>query len=164
MGTNYNITPKQFNGSDYDTLYFKNTSQQSLLNDNAFATLLGLSTILNPNPNVNVNDALKAVLSSTVYAGSYSGGNEYGSTNPNQISVSFVPKIIIIGIDASYSGVANSFGIIPYSCKCVTQDLQSLSTTWTTEGNTTTVSWYSSSNADAQLNASGVTYYWYALR
>lgn len=33
MATEYNITQKQYNGTDYDTLYPQTTSQQVLLND-----------------------------------------------------------------------------------------------------------------------------------
>ena len=33
MATEYNITQKQYNGTDYDTLYPRTTSQQVLLND-----------------------------------------------------------------------------------------------------------------------------------
>lgn len=40
---NYNFTMKEFNGTSYDTLYPKTTSQQVLLNDSALATKLGLS-------------------------------------------------------------------------------------------------------------------------
>lgn len=37
MATEYNITQKQYNGTDYDTLYPKTTSQQVLLNDGAIS-------------------------------------------------------------------------------------------------------------------------------
>lgn len=37
MATEYNITQKQYNGTDYDTLYPKTTSQQVLLNDNTIS-------------------------------------------------------------------------------------------------------------------------------
>lgn len=158
MATNYNITPKEFNGTDYDTLYFKNTSQQSLLNDNAFATLLGLSGT------PNVNDALKAVLNSTVYVGEYVGNDDYGVNTPNILQFTFIPKLVIIGKDINDTSSTNPLGIIPYSCSIVTQDLESLPTTWNTVSDTTTVSWYSSSNSGQQLNAEGVQYHYYAFR
>lgn len=37
MATEYNITQKQYNGTDYDTLYPQTTSQQVLLNDNTIS-------------------------------------------------------------------------------------------------------------------------------
>ena len=37
MATEYNITQKQYNGVDYDTLYPETTSQQVLLNDSAIS-------------------------------------------------------------------------------------------------------------------------------
>lgn len=37
MATEYNITQKQYNGTDYDTLYPETTSQQVLLNDDAIS-------------------------------------------------------------------------------------------------------------------------------
>lgn len=37
MATEYNITQKQYNGTDYDTLYPQTTSQQVLLNDSAIS-------------------------------------------------------------------------------------------------------------------------------
>lgn len=37
MATEYNITQKQYNGTDYDTLYPQTTSQQVLLNDDAIS-------------------------------------------------------------------------------------------------------------------------------
>lgn len=37
MATEYNITQKQYNGTDYDTLYPQTTSQQVLLNDGAIS-------------------------------------------------------------------------------------------------------------------------------
>lgn len=56
MSTTKNITMKQFNGIDYDTIYPKNTSQQVLLNDSDLANSLGLT-----NTDPTVNDALGAV-------------------------------------------------------------------------------------------------------
>lgn len=37
MATEYNIIQKQYNGTDYDTLYPQTTSQQVLLNDNTIS-------------------------------------------------------------------------------------------------------------------------------
>ena len=53
MATNKNFTMRQYNGTDYDVLYPKSTSQQILLNDSTLASNLGLS-----GANPTVNDAL----------------------------------------------------------------------------------------------------------
>lgn len=60
MSTTKDITMKQFNGIDYDTLYPKNTSQQVLLNDSDLADSLGLT-----NTDPTVNDALGAITDGT---------------------------------------------------------------------------------------------------
>lgn len=60
MSTTKDITMKQFNGIDYDTLYPKNTSQQVLLNNGALADSLGLT-----NSDPTVNDALGAISDGT---------------------------------------------------------------------------------------------------
>lgn len=81
MASENNITMKQYNGTDYDTLYPKNTSQQSLLNDSTLATALGLSGT------PTVNDALTAINTlvaggAKIETGSYVGTGTYGASNP----------------------------------------------------------------------------------
>lgn len=88
MGTNYNITQKQYNGNDYDTLYPKNTSQQVLLNDSALATALGLSGT------PNVNDVLGVLTNQGVRCEikTYTGDN----TESKSITFDTMPDLVYI--------------------------------------------------------------------
>lgn len=103
-----------------------------------------------------------------VYAGSYVGTGTYGQSNPNSLTFPFTPKLWGIyavventstpsfdpvlniwdwvsreRVYSSYSGVGS--GIIA------------------TEITGNSVSWYSSTNANVQLNDAGDTYYYFAL-
>lgn len=148
MGTNYNITPKQFNGSDYDTLYFKNTSQQVLLNDSDLATILGLSGT------PNVDEALNKLLVSTIHVQAYSGSglNNRPITNPKSITfIGFTPKLVIISRD-NFTDITNiqpymwSIGIFPYNgngfrLSPSTDGGSEFVVTWNTVNNNTTLTW-----------------------
>ena len=94
MASENNITMKQYNGTDYDTLYPKNTSQQSLLNDSTLATALGLSGT------PTVNDALTAITlvagGAKIETGSYVGTGTYGSSNPCSLTFDFAPKVLFM--------------------------------------------------------------------
>lgn len=95
MASNYDVTMKQYNGTDYDKLYPKDISQQVLLNDNDVAQTIGITS---PNPSIlealsklqeNINFTYS---SSTVFEiVSYVGDG----TTSNSITFSFVPKIVI---------------------------------------------------------------------
>ena len=165
MGTNYNITPKQFNGSDYDTLYFKNTSQQVLLNDSDLAEILGLSGT------PNVNEALNKILTSTVDVVEYDGKGivHADSSNPKSIEIDFVPKVVIIGVSGS-AITWSALGIFPYNgtgMNLGTSDGTLLTVTWTTISNGhTTMSWFAPSSTQpwASLDDNGAHYYCYCFR
>lgn len=162
MGTNYNITPKQFNGTDYDTLYFKNTSQQVLLNDSDLATILGLSGT------PNVDEALNEILTSTVEVSGYDGGNnEHTSTTPMSVEIPFQPKFVII---SNFSSDNWGLGLFPYNCigaDIAKSDPTVYTTSWNTVSDgTTTLTWYypNQSAASVNLDVGSVHYYVYAFR
>lgn len=86
MATNKNFTMQQYNGTDYDVLYPKNTSQQTLLNDSALATALGI-TATSP----EIDQALTEIVNKItalengavkIQTGSYVGTGTYGASNP----------------------------------------------------------------------------------
>lgn len=80
--------------------------------------------------------------------GSYVGTGTYGADNPNSLTFSFVPKVLLIveyvWLYGKDSGSTGSY----YA-----------TLTWTDN----TVSWYYSSSADRQLNKSGTTYNYVAI-
>lgn len=85
--------------------------------------------------------------------GSYKGTNTYGESNPNSLTLPFVPKAIFIS-SSNYAAMfiqGNSYGYSMNGSKSV--DISE----WTT-----TVKWYHSSSAAFQMN-SGVTYYYVAF-
>lgn len=155
---NFNITEKQFNGNDYDTLYPKNTSQQSLLNDNTLATKLGLS-----GNTVTVNqaiDAMTTILSgkANVVYGTYTGN---GATTK---SLSFDGTVMLLWVGQSpqltttNTGTSNSF-LVMYNCPSATfWGGEYISTTLTWSNNNKTVSWDNSA-----LNTNNTTYYYLAI-
>lgn len=169
MATNYNITQKQYNGTDYDTLYPKNTSQQVLLNDSALATALGLSGT------PTVNDVLNAFSSQDVRVvfGSYSGLGTVGVNNPNTVSISGAGTLQAFLIGVSNSGgnlicggnlwIKNAPPIIATSLSSGGGIASVEATvTWGTQS----ISWYVSSDyytAAYQCNTSNTTYYYMAI-
>lgn len=155
---NYDITMKTFNGTNYDTLFPQNISQQVLLNDSSIATALGITT---PNPTVTeAIDKLQLKISNISEYGSYVGTGTYGVDNPNTLTFSVAPKLVIImgilytppstiyavlgffirGNDKSF-GISNSSVNLFNNC------------TW----NDKTLSWYAE-DATKQFNASAITY------
>lgn len=87
MGTNYNIIPKQYNGSDYDVLRFKDISQQILINDTSLTDKFNLSS------DANIKDLLQKATEFEIV--NYVGTGLSGSSNPCSLTFSFVPTIIM---------------------------------------------------------------------
>lgn len=155
---NFNITEKQFNGNDYDTLYPKNTSQQSLLNDNTLATKLGLS-----GDGVTVNQAIDAITTilsgkANIVYGTYVGNGE--STK----SLSFNGTVMLLWVNQGQqlttgsTGTASGF-LVMYNCPSATfWEGASVSTTLTWSNNNKTVSWDNSA-----LNTNNLNYYYLAI-
>ena len=107
LATNKNITMKQFNGTDYDTLYPKTIASQipdvySKTNTITAETLsqLGLSADKLPNDAFQqIKTLIDNVQSSTdskarIQAGSYVGTGTYGKNNPCSLTFDFEPKFI----------------------------------------------------------------------
>ena len=124
MATTKNITMKQFNGTDYDTLYPKTVAaqiddvysknetypksqlytKQQVLTD-ATKTLYGLGSSAIP------DDVFSWIAqeATRIETGTYVGTGMYGADNPNSLTFDFVPKaVFIIGCDTS-SGVKTTY-------------------------------------------------------
>lgn len=90
MATNYNITMRQFNGTDYDTLY----PAANLANS------IGTLGVAHGGTGVTSISALQDQLGLNQYAkiqtGSYTGTGTYGSSNPNSLTFNFSPNMLII--------------------------------------------------------------------
>ena len=109
LATTKNITMKQFNGTDYDTLYPKTIASQipdvySKTNTITATTLsqLGLSADKLPNDAFQqIKTLIDNVQSSTdskarIQIGSYVGTGTYGADNPCSLTFDFAPQIVII--------------------------------------------------------------------
>ena len=175
MATNKNITMKQFNGVDYDTLYPKTKveqvegayTKQQILADST-KTLYGLGSNAVPN---DVLAMLKTLVSNAqisadgkaiVVYGSYNGTGAYGSGSPNTLTFDSKPLLLAILPNASKSSSAKSFMAVRSSQIVYTfaEFFQSMCTvTWGEKS----VSWYNSSTMDYQFNQSNTTYYYVAL-
>lgn len=183
LATTKNITMKQFNGVDYDTLYPKTkveqvegayTQQQILANSTK--TLYGLDENAVPDDALTTIKALidsnYSELSSLVNskariaAGSYVGTGKYGASNPCSLTFNFVPLLVVVQTKEYSAGNATSatLVIVPQSKQAwafgnfynkVEYNIISLS------GNT--LSWYNESDEFKQLNIKGRVYCYTAI-
>ena len=102
MASNYDVTMKQYNGTDYDKLYPKDISQQVLLNDNTVAQYIALTT-----PNPTILDAISQLQDNIYFWGvhcqivSYDGTG-VGTASPS-ITFSFAPDLVLWIGAASYN-------------------------------------------------------------
>lgn len=189
MADNFDITMKQYNGADYDTLYPKNISQQVLLNDSVFASLINLATV---NPNIlealkkiysnlttsitTINDTLTTSITNTntrisnlVSYGTYVGDGQ----TTKSLTFSYIPKIILImeGYTSGSSPRAiavimrssdSSVSIPSYGVVPFFDDFISVS--WSSTSTTHTVNLTLDQDAQTHLNLSGVTYSYIAIQ
>ena len=90
MATDKNITMKQFNGTDYDTLYPK--------------------TIASQIPDVYSKSYIDSILknSAKIQTGSYVGTGTYGENNPCTLTFDFIPEVFFI------QNLTSSSPIFPY--------------------------------------------------
>ena len=179
MATNKNITMKQFNGVDYDTLYPKTKveqvegayTQQQILSD-LTKTLFGLETGAVPDEAFvalkNLISGLTAddVGAAKIATGSYTGTGTYGKSAKNSLTFDFDPKIVFIKLDSSINaGGYTILGVfVPrneYAINILHNEHSSLSL-YVTYSNKT-MSWYNGVSAEAQANASGNQYYYVAI-
>lgn len=113
-----------------------------------------------------IDNALNQLAGSTLHiaSGSYAGTGEAGAEHPNQLTFEFVPKMVVLTVDAGQelengtvlvAGQTRSSGMgTSYSGgSCL-----DLYITWSGQG----FSWYSS-KASYQLNKSGQTYRYFAV-
>ena len=134
MATTKNITMKQFNGTDYDTLYPKTVAaqiddvysknetypksqlytRQQILSD-ATKTLYGLGSSAIP------DDVFSWIAqeATRIETGTYVGTGMYGADNPNSLTFDFVPKaVFIIGCEKSDGTKSVYFGSDVDSFNC----------------------------------------------
>ena len=113
-----------------------------------------------------IDNALNQLAGSTLHiaSGSYAGTGEAGAEHPNQLTFEFVPKMVVLTVDAGQelengtvlvAGQTRSSGMgTSYSGgSCL-----NLYITWSEQG----LSWYSA-KVSYQLNKSGQTYRYFAV-
>lgn len=183
MATTKNITMKQFNGTDYDTLYPKTVAAQ--INDvyskddcltDSTRTAYGLGSSAVPNSIFVIARTLIQNAQNTadskclVETGSYTGTGTYGNDNKNTLTFGGVPKMLVVSAGASraYSSRTNTLMIILYGMTgLVMTSMDDSGTNNMTMVNISqsgsNISWYGSDTAEGQLNKSGTTYYYVAL-
>ncbi len=156
MATDKNITMKQFNGTDYDTLYPK--------------------TIASQIPDVYSKSYIDSILKNNarIQTGSYVGTGTYGADNPCSLTFDFMPKYVqICPFHTAEGDYLNCFIGLFYRSpqKMFTGYLKDLGITnsiWnaidlsvSVDGNT--ITWYSRTKYDSQLNYNNTPYYYVAI-
>lgn len=178
MATTKNIIMKQFNGTDYDTLYPKTKVEQvegayakQQILTSATAALYGLGASAVPDDVLATARSLISTAQSTadskckIMSGSYVGTGTYGSGNKNSLTFDNPPKMLIVASPGhtGYNGtksydlllyISGFNGLAPSSFTSGSNGFYMV----TISGSGNTVSWYSTGSAEYQLNESGVTY------
>ena len=174
LATEKNITMKQFNGTDYDTLYPKTKveqvegaySQQQILSD-ATAALLGLGADAVPdNAFQQIKTLIDNVQSSAnskarVQTGSYVGTGTYGKNNPCSLTFNFAPKLVIIrNTEGSETGI-----FVYNSKKYLSLGGQFGESFGPCSQSNNTIAWYyeREDGSRGQLNEPRKTYAWVAI-
>lgn len=188
MATEKNITMKQFNGTDYDTLYPKTLASQipdvysksqtypqsQLYTRSQLYTQSQIDSMIN-----SINTALDR--KARIQTGSYVGTGTYGESNPCSLTFDFAPKFIIFtNRKISRSGYASIFTYPNAGSHFIMINTQILTTTYI-EGtgfgisgrdsnpygakseDGKTIYWFSRESAESQFNAQNYTYYWVAF-
>ena len=145
MATNKNITMKQFNGTDYDTLYPK--------------------TIASQIPDVYSKSYIDSILKDKVriQTGSYVGTDTYGKDNPCTLTFDFTPKYVHIYPYVQF--ITIGYGVFYYSPQkmfCGENGDYTNPKNLSVSVNGNTMSWYSG-DYNSQLNNSSGTYYYVAI-
>ena len=191
MATEKNITMKQFNGTDYDTLYPKTIASQipdvySKTNTITTETLAQLGLTADKLPNdafQQIKTLIDSIQASTdskvrIQTGSYVGTGTYGARSPCSLTFDFEPKTVVI---FGYSGHDGFMGLavintdMPdissaryryayfYGGKTDGQESGLMPKDGTAKSlNGKTLSWYGGTEY-FQCNISGNIYYYYAL-
>lgn len=105
-----------------------------------------------------VGNASNNVASSVrIQVGTYSGTGKYGSGNPNSLSFDFKPMFVYVVNNDKY-GEGTSF-FVQGCVNAFYMESQRITVSWSNNS----VSWYQGNGASTQLNASGSTYYYFAI-
>lgn len=173
MATDKLITMKQFNGTDYDTLYPKTIASQipdvySKTDTITTKTLSQLGLAAGKLPN-DAFQRIKVLIDGkpNIQTGSYAGTGTYGANNPCRLTFNFEPKVVIINqVDDLTSHFSESIILCLWYGSKYARGVGSgnhgiCHVTW----NAKTVSWYSeeNDNADSQMNRMGFTYYYLGI-
>lgn len=98
-----------------------------------------------------------------IETGSYVGTGTYGAANPNSLTFPFVPKmVVILGEGSLYTTIMMNGNTTATLHANMTGYHLRLSVSWSDK----TVSWYTDTNSNSestQLNASNVTYNYFAI-
>lgn len=147
MATDKNITMKQFNGTDYDTLYPK--------------------TIASQIPDVYSKSYIDSILknSAKIQTGSYVGTGTHGADNPCTLTFDKTPVLVAVDIGRANKNVTCP----PFVRGCTYTDYCSagysdannygVNVKWTDNS----VSWYATNNDTTQMNLPNRTYYYVAI-
>lgn len=185
MATTKNITMKQFNGTDYDTLYPKTIASQipdvysksetypktRLYTQSQLYTKSQIDSMIN-----SINSALNG--KARIQTGSYVGTGTYGASNPCSLTFDFVPKLFWVPAVKFSTSTAKSI-IKTAQYYAYNTDLGLLYITGTDQCgysggqenylntfvlNEKTLKWYTDgNNGSYQYNTTNYTYYWIAL-
>ena len=146
MATEKNITMKQFNGTDYDTLYPK--------------------TIASQIPDVYSKSYIDNILkdNAKIQTGSYVGTGTHGSDNPCTLTFDKMPVLVaidtgsILNKDATCPPFVKGCAYTNY-CSGKYSINYGIDVKWTDNS----ISWYSSNDNTIQMNLNNVTYYYVAI-
>lgn len=137
-------------------------NKATLLKD-ATAALFGLDNTAVPD---DVLAAIPALIDgrAKIVTGSYTGTGTYGSDNKNSLTFEFVPKLVVILPEGTYS--PNVLLLVNGLTR--TGILEKSSSYWalTVSWSDNTVSWYAPNGTDGgeeQMNKSGITYRYCAI-
>lgn len=191
MATEKNITMKQFNGTDYDTLYPKTIASQipdvySKTEVLTTETLSKYGLTADKLPN-DVFQQIKTLIDTVqadvggrakIQTGSYIGTGTFGEGNPCSITFDFVPKLFWVPTKKYFTSTAKSI-IATARYYANNTDLGLLYITGTDQCgyqggqsgylntfvlNKKTLKWYTNGgDGSYQYNETNYTYYWIAL-
>ena len=104
----------------------------------------------------NMNELITGV--AKIQTGSYTGAHKYGASTPNSVALTFVPKFFYVfrsdlSPNSQYSTLRWVTGF--------TDTNSNTKLRFSVSGNT--LSWYSETSPDNQMNASKTNYYWVAI-
>lgn len=179
MAIEKNITMKEFNGTDYDTLYPKTIASQipdvysktEILTTETLAKY-GLTADKLPN---DVFQQIKTLIDNTqssiesrakIQTGSYVGTGTYGKDNPTILTFPFKPKLLAIQNDEetnlSFNRLGSATDVIVRGVTRFPDKTREPGSGYIEWGENT-ISIYSGMSASYQKNESGVTYYYIAI-